>query len=328
LKIRQLYHQFKWQFKWEEFAITTSLSYQDQLRQQLQALFDNHSSERLLKLIPQEYPGTLVINRILEIDGQGATLWAFKGPVLQVAAPRLTLKNLNIEVTADTFASSEEECALCVNPNTFIHFENVQVRGQVIGIDGESGQWCYPHSLYLGYLTPNLSHQFLIRIMVPTSCSIESAIYGVELEPTFLEAGMREISLKIEPLHHDTALYGSLYLQTARLKRRIQLTAYSASNAKVAQSSTSLIWMPPSQPSPLSPASQPSPLSPPTIAISNSNPSQRQSAWLTSPVDSITHRHHVSNSVFFSQKCTNHQEKPKQDQQKTDNIFWQSQKTS
>jgi len=57
-------------------------------------------------------------------------------------------------VTGEIFATSEQACAIELKSGAAIDFENVQVRGQVRGIEGETGQWQYPYSLHLGKLLP------------------------------------------------------------------------------------------------------------------------------------------------------------------------------
>jgi len=279
------------------------LSYQEQTRWELQEKFDNPPQNKTLTLVPQEYAGPLFITKPMTIDGQGATLWAFKGPVLHLSAPTVTLKNLNIEVTGETFNTLEEECAVCVEENVNLQCENVNIRGQVVGLEGENGSWHYPHSLHLGQLAANLPHQFLIHLIVPMPCQIESAISGVHLAPHTLLPGNREILLKIEPLHQDTSLYGNLYLKTARLKRRIHLTAYITSKVSSQPAPTPiLIWS--------SPHWQKSSKAPvkPTISkrdenstlTSQATPSVQKS--LTQPDDEKTYRKVLENSVFFTDK--------------------------
>ncbi len=240
-------------------------SYQERMRQDIQTLFDNPPSRQVIKLVPQEYPGPLFIKKPMIIDGQGATLWAFKGPVLHIQAPTVALKNINIEVTGETFANGSEECALCVDSSASVHFENVQVRGQVLGIQGESGEWQYPLSLHLGKLAKETTHRFRLRIMIPTPCSIESAIYGLHLTPTVLAAGPREIEIKIDPLRQDTSLYGHLYLNTTLIKRRIHLTAHISAEANPSTHpvSSRVIWVPPTWPT----TTTAIPVSPPQTAV-------------------------------------------------------------
>lgn len=266
----------------------------------------------MIKLIPQEYAGPFVINKPLILDGQGATLWAFKGPVLQIHSPTLTLKNLNIEVTGESFSHAEEECAIRVGPATVVHCENVQVRGQVMGIEGETGVWHYPYSLHLGQLAPRTSQQFFIQIQVPMPCQLESAIAGVHLTPQQLEAGYQKVMLTIEPLAEDTSLCGSLYIKTAHLKRRIQLTAHILSTVGSKTHSLPLVWsptseqsLPPNESLPLTPKQMDKPtlLSPQTTDI-HPEPAK--------PMLS-THKNHLSQlekSVFFTKNTPKNLDQP------------------
>ncbi len=200
--------------------------YHDQLRQHLQTQLNQPPQRQILKLIPQEYPGPLFLNKSMIIDGQGATLWAFKGPVLHINAPTLALKNLHIEVTGEQFETLEEECAIHIENSTALHFENVQIRGTVLGLTGEIGQWQYPHSLQLGKLPTHRPYHFQFTLQVPTSCRLESNIEGLQLKPMALVAGSHVIHLNIAPLKQEVTLDGDLFLKTYHLTRRIHLTAH------------------------------------------------------------------------------------------------------
>jgi hypothetical protein len=220
---------------------SATVSYQEKTRRWLQTHLDNPLGP-IIKLLPQEYAGPFIINRPITLDGQGATLWALKGPVLQVLSPTLILKNLNIEVTGEAFSQVEEECAIQVGATTVVQCDNVQVRGQVMGIEGETGAWHYPYSLNLGKLAQQTAQQFILQIQVPIACHIESAIAGVHLTPSQLEAGYQQVVLTIEPLADDTSLCGSLYIKTAHLRRRIQLTAHICATVSSKIHSIPVIW--------------------------------------------------------------------------------------
>lgn len=325
-------------------------SYQNRTRQELQAQLDNPPPGQVLKLTPQEYPGPLFIRKSMIIDGQGATLWAFKGPVLQINAPRVILHNLNIEVTGETFASPTEECAIEIANNASIHFDNVQVRGQVTGLAGETGEWQYPYSLHLGQLAANTVQQFLLRIVVPTPCFIESAISGVQLTPSLLDAGLREIQIEIDPLRHDISLYGSLYLKTAQLKRRIHLTAHISSEVSLQpQLAPLVLWSPPNRSSPppwlqrdvdirpqketvsltKQPDSRAKPLRQTESWRDNKN-IFKQSSLATRPVVSDNPSSHLEKSVFLKEWAKNNQANKvavsaesvaKEDQKPSENVF-------
>ncbi len=278
-----------------KLAETTSTFYHENIRQTLQSQLDNPPPlNQILKLLPQEYPGPLFIKKSVIIDGQGATLWALTGPVLSINANEVTIRNLNVEVTGDVFAKSEEECALYLQNSANVQFENVQVRGQITGIERETGQWQYPHSLHIGELTQNTVHQFSLNITVPTQCQIESAISGVQVTPTLLLAGTSTVNIKIEPLSHDISLYGSLYLKSAQLKRRIYLTAHIVASEPSQQLPA---WSPLKEivPKPLEESKVIT--SQPSLITSKSN--KQRSSQIES-VDNETHLKRLKSSVFFT----------------------------
>lgn len=253
-------------------TVVTNQSYQERTRHELQTLLDNPPPRQVLKLIPQEYPGPLFINKTIILDGQGATLWAFQGPVLSIDAPAVTLKNLNIEVTGENLSTAQANCAIYFKRQTTIHFDQVHLHGQVLGLTDEEGEWHYPHSLSLGTLASNTSYQFLLRLLVPTQCTLESEIYGLNLIPTQLTAGPHEVILHLDPLRHDTCLHGSLYLNTHQLKRRIHLTAYISSTVMAPTTMTPVvIWSPPPWTNPAATSTLPQPLLttavPPTVTL-------------------------------------------------------------
>lgn len=201
------------------------LSYQEKTRKALQAQLDNPPPQGL-KLLPQEYAGPFFIKKPILIDGQGATLWALTGPVVHIMTTQVTLKNLNIEVTGEQFTREIQACALCIQRPQQIQFYNVQVRGQMSGLPGETGRWHYPYSLRLGQLAAEQPHEFSIQMEVPTPCTLASAIAGVRLSPHYLKPGLHTVQLHIEPIAAGTTLYGNLYLKTTQLKRCIQLSAH------------------------------------------------------------------------------------------------------
>jgi hypothetical protein len=319
--------------------LESTISYHERTRHQLQRQFDNASQGQTLKLMPQEYPGPLFIRKPLIIDGQGATLWALRGAVLHIDSPHVTLKNLNIEVTGESFIKSEDECAIYIKNPTSVFFENVQVRGQIIGIQGETGAWQYPHSLHLGKLAQNKAHQFVFQLSVPTQCRLESAIYGVQLTPTILDPGIKEIRINVEPLYHGTSLHGSLYIRTAQLKRRIYLTAYISSEVNsVTQQAPRLIWSLPPIPitekkqrklgttTPLKPklSSDNKPQLPPHFTSQEKRKSQKtwQPPAPTAPADPNTHLKHLKNSIFYAgTRKVSIEEENASNNKNNDNIF-------
>ncbi|MEI6259733.1 MAG: hypothetical protein WCR46_07505 [Deltaproteobacteria bacterium] len=203
-----------------------------------------------LQLIPREFPGPVKINRCMILDGQGATIWSLKGPVVSIRSDGVVLRNVRIEVTGENGTGmAEEECALQIEPGRGVHLEkDVEVRGTVIGLPQEEGDWRYPHSLHIGYLAYGMDYEFILRILVPVPCQITSNISGLEIKPRSLSSGANEIHIHMECLPQDTLLYGFLLLTSTFLKRRITFNAHilsklSAQTASIPVSGF-VIWEP------------------------------------------------------------------------------------
>ena len=225
-----------------------------------------------LQLIPREFPGPVIINKRLILDGQGATIWSLSGPVVSIQSDGVVLRNVRIEVTGENgTGTAEEKCALQIEPGRGVLLEkDVEVRGTVIGLQQEEGEWKYPHSLYIGHLTFGINYEFIMRIVVPVPCQITSNISGLDIKPRSLLSGANEIHIFIEHLPQDTLLYGDLSINTTYLKRRITFNAHILS--KLSAQTTSIpvsgfvIWEPENWTS-LVAGPQPQPTTPEPIPI-------------------------------------------------------------
>ncbi len=212
----------------------------------LQKEIDSLRNGASLQLFSCEYAGPISVRKPIDIDGQGSTLWALKGPVLSIEADGVTLRNIRIEVTGYTESgNTENECALLVKAAKSPILENVEVRGAVAGLQEEEGRWSYPHVMHLGHLQHGLEHKFLIRISVPVPCRLKSDVSGVEIKPSNLKQGDHEIQIDIEHLASDTLLNGSICIITPFLKRRIMIDAYILSRGSVGiQGNGQILWEP------------------------------------------------------------------------------------
>ncbi|MBC7910085.1 MAG: hypothetical protein H7Y30_06275 [Pyrinomonadaceae bacterium] len=199
----------------------------EQARLKFQDDLDSLHDGETLELSPREFPGPIVIKHPLILDGQRATIWALKGPVVSVESDGVVLRNLRVEVTGEEDAAQpEEECAILVQSGRGILLENVEARGSVIGLPEEEGEWRYPHSLPLGRLAHGGTHDLIMRIAVPVPCRLKSSISGLEVSPHSLKPGINEVQLHIEQLPKDTLLSGLITLSTAFLIRQISVTAH------------------------------------------------------------------------------------------------------
>jgi|GEM_PF-4915246 len=189
----------------------------------LQQTLDSLAIKETLQLFPAngEYEAPINIDRPLTLDGQGSTIWAKKGPVVSVRSDGVCLRNLRIEVTEE----SKDNCSISVKSGYTPQLEEVEVRGNVIGIAEEEGDWNYPFSLNLGQLAYGCAHNFILRIIIPIACRIEDNISGLEFTPRQLQPGANEIHLNLEIVPQDTLIYGSFFLVSPTFKRRIAVNA-------------------------------------------------------------------------------------------------------
>lgn len=222
--------------------------YRQENSKTLQEKIKSLPTKSVLELWPigGEYAGPIKIDRSLKLDGQDATFWSLQGPVLLIDSDEVSLSNLRIEVTGEESNSREEQCAIVVKNGKKIEFNNVEVRGLVMGLPEEEGEWKYPKALNLGKLNYGQEYRFLLRIVTPTECQIASSISGVTFEPTQLNSGYQEIRLHIDQMPKDTLLNGAIFLISASFKRRIALTAHiqSLKNNELEHSEDSVIWEP------------------------------------------------------------------------------------
>src|ERR1700730_102460 len=221
---------------------------QEQERGIFQRDLDALPDDGTLTLRPREYPGPVVLGHQLVIDGQGSTVWALNGPVISCEADGITMRNLRIEITGGTDTGRvEDRCALKVIPGCGITFENVEVRGSVIGLWQEEGDWHYPHSLQIGSVPFSSELDLILRIWVPVPCEISSKISGLLVQPQKLEPGANEITLHIERIAKDTLLNGTLSISTPNFKRSIAASGYiSSSRSKKPRSKKTMqvVWQP------------------------------------------------------------------------------------
>lgn len=222
---------------------------QEQERELFQRDLDALPDNGTLTLMPREYPGPVILGHAMAIDGQGSTVWALNGPAISCEADGITLRNLRIEVTGWTETDrAEDRCALKVSPGCGITFDNVEVRGAVIGLWQEEGEWHIPNSLAIGSVPFNSEVDLLVRLWVPVACEITSKISGVLVQPQKLEAGANEITLHVERIPKDTLLNGALTISTANLKRRITVSGYISGDKpkkpRSKKAATQVAWEP------------------------------------------------------------------------------------
>lgn len=202
--------------------------------QQLQALLDS-STEKQIELTPGEYAGPITIRRSVVIEGKGATIWALTGPVVTIDnAASVELKHLKVEVTGESSAhGAHQEVAIQVQAKSHLDLDEVDVRGDVIGVPTEAGTWRYPKTLFLGCIPPMQPSEFKIRLVTGGPCKLVSEVSGVELSPSSLPGGPVEVVVRVDKLRRDTLLLGRVMIKTAFSRRWFMLNGEAAESTKV-----------------------------------------------------------------------------------------------
>ena len=195
--------------------VTEKLSFQDELNALLNGAVQ--------QLWPQEYAGPIILKNAITIEGNGATIWALKGPVVSLQCPGVMLRNVKVECTGEDTGHESDRYALLIEPGIDFELNDVEVRGLVKGIPSEEGEWRYPLSLSLGALLCKHEYQYRLRLVVPVPCRIQSTISGIETIPQQLVPGLNEVILHIENLPQDILISGLITIKTDLLKRSFSL---------------------------------------------------------------------------------------------------------
>lgn len=182
-------------------------------------------------LPPCEYEGPLVVNRSCVIDGCQSTLWATNGPVLVVSAPNVTIKNLRVEVTGSPTSEEARIAIKTIDPHTKL--ENIEVRGNVIGLPQESENWDLPGIISLGDFAANKENTFVVSLQAPANATIDSKIIDLRIFPMQLTNGQNSLTLTTGELRNNTILYGEIMVRTAVASRRIYIMGKALKDAPV-----------------------------------------------------------------------------------------------
>ncbi len=217
-----------------------------QIRDHLQAQVDATHANHVLELMPGEYPGPIYIRKPITIDGQRATLWALRGPVLVIEGKvQVEIRNLRVEVTDDTPSKDDlTDTAIQIAKESHVEFDDVEVRGGISGLAVENGTWRYPKTLYLGHLAPMHENEFRLRISAAAPCKLTSEVSGIAISPSTLPQGPCEITLRVEKMRRDTLLLGRILIKTAFCKRWFILNGQVGDSHATSKNSNGLLWEP------------------------------------------------------------------------------------
>ena len=201
---------------------------------ELQQTLDNAPDGATIQLPRGEYRGPIRIHRALTIEGEGAVIWAQNGPVISVESSGVTLRDFQIEVTDGT-SGGESDVALKVAGAAPI-LERVGVRGRVVGMNRENGEWRLPVSLDLGAFAPRTINSWTFQLQVPIECRLKTNVSGLQLKPAQIAAGAHEIEIVANGIGPDTFLAGQIEVQQAGIVRPIPLSGRTEMAAAAAQS--------------------------------------------------------------------------------------------
>lgn len=178
-----------------------------------------------LQIGHDEYEGPVTVNKPLTLSGKSAVIWVRRGPALIVSASGVRLESLALEVTRpDNGYDEEDDVALKLASGVQISLEDIRVRGRVVGLNGEDGEWRLPATLDLGVFAPREKNTFVFGVSVPIKCQLSSEVAGLEIEPKTLEAGEQDITLTVQDFPANTLMFGHIYIRTAIIARSIAVT--------------------------------------------------------------------------------------------------------
>jgi len=195
----------------------------------LEQLIKNTPPNGSMEITPPrlEIEGPLVIDRPITIMGNGATIWARRGPVLSIRSQDVQLEKLNLEVTdRKPGKTPKANCALLVDGVKDPKLSDVSIQGNVIGLKGEKRRWHCPHSIRV-YVPSNRSCEIPLRFSIPMSCHLEVVSSGgLDVSPSQIKGGDDSpITLKLDPLPSGQRRFGRIVVRNSALTRYIFIRA-------------------------------------------------------------------------------------------------------
>lgn len=200
----------------------------------LQDLIDAAAPHSSLTLLRGEYQGPIVINKPLSLSGQNSAIWARQGPVVTVAAPDVSLRDLEIEITVPENASGEGDIALKIVAGA-PQLQDVRVRGRISGLPDANGEWILPPALDLGRFAARAANQWTWELRVPSAVQLSSSVEGLSLSPNNVEAGTHQITLTLRDVAPEALVAGQIEVRAASLTRTIPLSGSAANGLDAAR---------------------------------------------------------------------------------------------
>ncbi len=187
----------------------------------LRSVIDAVSEGATVPLGSREFSGDCEISENVTLEGESperpAHIFGRTGPTVKLSGA-LTL--INVAVVADEGGVAIEKL-----PGATLAARNVTVRGKVVGVAGEDGDWDVPNSVSLAGVPADSDCRRTLVVELPVPCSVVSEIAGIEPATKSVGPGVCRIELKVESGRAGTVIFGYLNLDSQHFRRRIQLTA-------------------------------------------------------------------------------------------------------
>lgn len=164
-----------------------------------------------------EFEGPLVINKPLRLRGKNTTIWAKKSPVIQITSGSVTIEDIRAEITE----GSVEEPA--VKAIVACSAKNVEVLGRVSGFGAEDGYFDIPRTIELGKFPADKENSYKLEVNVPAKTEIVCEIRELKFEPSVLQPGRNELTVKVSGISEQTFMYAEVLFKSQFI-RRVYLT--------------------------------------------------------------------------------------------------------
>ena len=174
-----------------------------------------------------EFEGPLVINKPLRLRGRSTTVWAKKSPVIQITSGGVTIEDLRAEITE---GSIEEPAITSI---VACSAKNVEILGRVSGFGAEDGYFDIPRTIELGKFPGDKENSYRLEVNVPAKTEIVCEIREVRFEPSTLQAGRNELTIKVSGISALTYMYAEVLFKS-QFTRRVYLTGKPDDSAEQA----------------------------------------------------------------------------------------------
>lgn len=191
----------------------------------IQLLLDNPDSMGIVTLPCGEYEGKFFLRKSCTLNGNGAVLWNFSGPILVVDAENVQINNLKIKLTSDNIPVEQQVSVYCRYPDT--KFTDTEVNGALLGIYGEDQYWGIPKVLSLGIFKAEQQHAFSMEIYSPVAAEISCNFHDITLSSDLLTEGFNTITITVGKIKSGSIIYGNITVKSA-VTRKILLCGEAA----------------------------------------------------------------------------------------------------